>query len=84
MTIFKGFKKAKATMGKLVDKPVEKPVDKLVEKSNSADIDARTIAEKKAEAVAQKTQNKDESGGPKGLEPTRYGDWEKSGRCIDF
>lgn len=25
--------------------------------------------------------------GPKvsrGLEPTRYGDWEKDGRCIDF
>lgn len=19
-----------------------------------------------------------------GLEPTRYGDWEKNGRCIDF
>ncbi|MDO6459777.1 DUF1674 domain-containing protein [Granulosicoccaceae sp. 1_MG-2023] len=25
-----------------------------------------------------------EVGGPKGLEPTRYGDWEKAGRCIDF
>ena len=25
-----------------------------------------------------------EHGGPKGLEPTRYGDWEKSGRCTDF
>ena len=25
-----------------------------------------------------------EYGGPKGLEPTRYGDWEKAGRCIDF
>lgn len=25
-----------------------------------------------------------EHGGPKGLEPTRYGDWEKNGRCIDF
>ena len=22
--------------------------------------------------------------GPKGPEPTRYGDWEKKGRCIDF
>jgi len=20
----------------------------------------------------------------KGLDPTRYGDWEKDGRCIDF
>ena len=25
-----------------------------------------------------------EIGGPKGLEPTRYGDWEYNGRCIDF
>ena len=25
-----------------------------------------------------------EKGGPKGLEPTRYGDWEKAGRCTDF
>ncbi|TLY49026.1 MAG: DUF1674 domain-containing protein [Gammaproteobacteria bacterium] len=22
--------------------------------------------------------------GRAGLEPTRYGDWEKGGRCIDF
>ena len=26
----------------------------------------------------------EEIGGPQGLEPTRYGDWEKRGRCIDF
>ena len=25
-----------------------------------------------------------EIGGRKGLDPTRYGDWEKNGRCIDF
>ena len=25
-----------------------------------------------------------ETGGPAGPEPTRYGDWEKNGRCIDF
>jgi hypothetical protein len=25
-----------------------------------------------------------ERGGPKGLEPTRYGDWERKGRCVDF
>ena len=25
-----------------------------------------------------------EVGGPRGEEPTRYGDWEKNGRCIDF
>jgi hypothetical protein len=26
----------------------------------------------------------EEIGGFKGPEPTRYGDWEKNGRCIDF
>ncbi len=26
----------------------------------------------------------EEIGGPQGLEPTRYGDWERKGRCIDF
>jgi hypothetical protein len=25
-----------------------------------------------------------EVGGPRGPEPTRYGDWEKKGRCSDF
>ncbi len=25
-----------------------------------------------------------EIGGRQGPEPTRFGDWEKSGRCIDF
>ena len=25
-----------------------------------------------------------EMDGPKGLEPTRYGDWESKGRCHDF
>jgi hypothetical protein len=25
-----------------------------------------------------------EIAGPKGLEPTRYGDWEVGGRCTDF
>ncbi|MGH8584533.1 MAG: DUF1674 domain-containing protein [Gammaproteobacteria bacterium] len=25
-----------------------------------------------------------EVGGPSGPEPTRFGDWERRGRCIDF
>ncbi|MHB1765379.1 MAG: DUF1674 domain-containing protein [Gammaproteobacteria bacterium] len=28
--------------------------------------------------------NSNEIGGPKGPEPTRYGDWERGGRAIDF
>ena len=37
------------------------------------------------ETVTPKTEKRPkEIGGPKGPEPTRYGDWEKNGRCIDF
>ena len=40
----------------------------------------------------QSTENKEQAslpaqkeiGGRGGLDPVRYGDWEKSGRCIDF
>jgi len=28
--------------------------------------------------------NVEETGGPKGPEPTRFGDWERKGRCSDF
>jgi hypothetical protein len=34
--------------------------------------------------TADETQEYVETGGPKGLEPTRFGDWEKNGRCSDF
>jgi hypothetical protein len=30
------------------------------------------------------SEPKKETGGPKGPEPTRYGDWEVGGRCTDF
>ncbi|MCF3945472.1 MULTISPECIES: DUF1674 domain-containing protein [Acidiphilium] len=37
----------------------------------------------KTDSEEQKTWPK-EIGGPKGPEPTRYGDWERNGRCSDF
>ena len=43
----------------------------------------------KSDKSGQSKKNKNtkkvkEIGGRKGPEPTRYGDWEKNGRCIDF
>jgi hypothetical protein len=39
----------------------------------------------RAPVQAQPTQMRpEEIGGPTGPEPTRYGDWERKGRCIDF
>ena len=39
-------------------------------------------AEARREAAKAKALPK-EIGGPKGEEPTRYGDWEKGGRAVD-
>ena len=37
-----------------------------------------------APAAEKLTPKPAEIGGPKGPEPTRYGDWERGGRCVDF
>ncbi len=34
--------------------------------------------------ISWKLAKNKEFGGPKGLEPTRYGDWEVNGRVSDF
>jgi hypothetical protein len=39
---------------------------------------------KPAEKPAAKPAATEEVGGRKGLDPTRYGDWEVNGRCVDF
>ncbi|MGB1876073.1 MAG: DUF1674 domain-containing protein [Rhodospirillaceae bacterium] len=36
------------------------------------------------ESGESKGQTGKEVGGPKGPEPTRFGDWEQKGRCSDF
>ena len=35
-------------------------------------------------AAAEEAQPETEHGGPRGPEPTRYGDWEKKGIAVDF
>ena len=40
--------------------------------------------ERRKSATAKKPEAPAERSGPKGLEPTRFGDWERNGRCIDF
>lgn len=53
-------------------------------------ITKETIKEEKVDERQPKTKDihdklpHKEIGGRKGPEPTRYGDWEKNGRCIDF
>lgn len=47
----------------------------------------RALAEaaaRRAEIDRKTAEREKESGGPKGLEPTRYGDWEHKGLTSDF
>lgn len=37
-----------------------------------------------AEPARADSEKTGEVGGPKGPEPTRFGDWERDGRCVDF
>lgn len=41
-------------------------------------------AERRVKAQRQAADAPKEINGPKGLEPTRYGDWEKGGIASDF
>lgn len=43
-----------------------------------------TVPETEARTAAANAGKTREIGGPKGLEPTRYGDWERGGKCVDF
>ncbi|MEL7486538.1 MAG: succinate dehydrogenase assembly factor 4 [Pseudomonadota bacterium] len=46
----------------------------------------RALAEAEARRAkeAQEKKKAGEKGGPAGPEPTRYGDWERKGRAVDF
>jgi hypothetical protein len=46
--------------------------------------DADSGQQSAAEAERQEAGRETEIGGTGGPDPTRYGDWEKAGRCIDF
>ena len=56
----------------------DQPVDDKPGDSESVDSEPGDSQSLDGEGVAP------EYGGPKCREPTRYGDWEKNGRCIDF
>ncbi|GBQ39884.1 DUF1674 domain-containing protein [Komagataeibacter europaeus] len=56
--------------------------DKTPSPAPAADM-AQDEAAKEA-ALLKQPAEADEVGGPKGPEPTRYGDWTVKGRCVDF
>jgi hypothetical protein len=45
----------------------------------------RALEEAQARRLAAETAGLEpEQGGPRGLEPTRFGDWERKGIAVDF
>ena len=50
-----------------------------------SDAARRALQEAADRRASQQTAQADpEYGGPSGLEPTRFGDWEKKGLAVDF
>ena len=41
-------------------------------------------AEARRKDASEAADREPEKGGPKGVEPTRYGDWERGGIAYDF
>ena len=63
-------------------KPTSKQEDQTPEATQIPETDQTAEG---SGTTAQNTRRRPtEIGGPAGLEPTRYGDWERNGRCSDF
>lgn len=55
--------------------------------SESRPVDPRVTSvpvDPEASSARAEPAERREIGGPAGPEPTRFGDWERKGRCIDF
>ncbi|MGO3926831.1 DUF1674 domain-containing protein [Rhodopseudomonas pseudopalustris] len=61
--------------------PAEQPAKVLSPAAQRALAEA---AERRTKAEAEAKQAAKEINGPKGPEPTRYGDWERKGIASDF
>ena len=69
-----------APMPETPETPAETPPDRRL--SEPAKRALAEAAERRAAAEALNMAT--EHGGPRGPEPTRYGDWEKKGIAVDF
>jgi hypothetical protein len=58
--------------------------DDTSESPKKTDIGKTDSVNHNAEPQREGSQPAKEIGGRDGPDPTRYGDWEKAGRCIDF
>lgn len=61
----------------------QKEMERLI-KSGGEQTQQTIITKTKTEFEGEANPETGEIGGPKGKEPTRFGDWEKNGRISDF
>lgn len=59
----------------------ERPISAVARRALTEAAERRAADE---QAAAQNATAQVEHGGPRGPEPTRYGDWEKKGLAVDF
>lgn len=57
---------------------------KVLNSEKLSHIKVSNITENLTFKTTEQVKNNKEVGGPKGPEPTRYGDWEQKGRVTDF
>lgn len=65
----------------------EKTMSEVMSKlrtDQASEIEAPRVADWDEDDGNDGSEVPQERGGPRGLEPTRYGDWERKGRCTDF
>jgi len=63
-------------------RPTDVPVNNT--ESNESVAAVEPLNQQQAVASLSSISMPVELGGREGPEPTRFGDWEKAGRCIDF
>ncbi|KAF3708518.1 Succinate dehydrogenase assembly factor 4, mitochondrial [Channa argus] len=72
---------SRATSGAVKDKEPLKKAKTPQGRFDSPEDKPKDALEKFTDDINPVTKEK---GGPRGPEPTRYGDWERKGRCVDF
>jgi len=56
----------------------------MIKKPAESTPDPKPVTESAVHPKPETPKTVEEVGGPKGLDPTRFGDWSVNGRCIDF
>jgi len=73
-----------AILQKIIVNHTEDNMNGKGDKRRPQQVDQQTYSDNYDRIFKKKKKTTKEIGGRKGPEPTRYGDWEQKGRCIDF